>query len=111
MITKFIMVLLVATCLLSYTTETKAQNYDGTSKYKVQLSPTLIGAVAGSGFIILGALTTADLKWVPDNTSNSSTFYGQQGHWRKERVWESPTKTAAIISGIMIMGLSLTLSF
>ena len=71
MIRKFIMVLLVATCLLSYTTETKAQNYDGTSKYKVQLSPTLIGAVAGGGFIILGALTTADLIWVPDNTSNS----------------------------------------
>ncbi len=108
---KTITMVLLVSSLLSFTKVTTAQTYSGSSKYKVQMSPTLMGAVAGGSFIALGILTKPDLRWVPDQTSYNTTFYGQRGHWRKEYVWESPTKTAAIISGIIIMGLSFTLNF
>ena len=103
------MVLLVSS-LLSFT-NVKAQSFNQPTNYKLQISPTLLGAIAGGGFIVAGVLTTPEKKWVADNTSNSSTFYGQQGHWEKQKLWESQSRMAAIVSGIMIMGLSITLSF
>ena len=58
-----------------------------------------------------GILTTPEKKWVADNTSNSATFYGQQGHWEKQKLWESQSRMAAIISGALIMSVSITVNF
>ena len=102
------MVLLVN--LLSFTT-VNAQSFNKETNYKLQFSPTVLGAVAGGGFIVAGILTTPEKKWVADNVSNSSTFYGQQGHWEKQKVWESQSRMAAIASGLLIIGLSITLNF
>ena len=102
------MVLLVN--LLSFT-KTNAQSFNKETNYKLQFSPTVLGAVAGGGFIVAGILTTPEKKWVADNVSNSSTFYGQQGHWEKQKVWESQSRMAAIASGLLIIGLSITLNF
>ena len=93
------------------TTKVNGQSFNKETNYKLQISPTLLGAIAGGGFIVAGILTTPEKKWIPDNTSNSSTFYGQQGHWGKQKIWESQSRMAAIVSGVMIMGLSVTLSF
>ena len=102
------MVLLVN--LLSFT-KTNAQSFNKETNYKLQFNPTVLGAVAGGGFIVAGILTTPEKKWVADNVSNSSTFYGQQGHWEKQKVWESQSRMAAIASGLLIIGLSITLNF
>ena len=102
------MVLLVN--LLSFTT-VNAQSFNKETNYKLQFNPTVLGAVAGGGFIVAGILTTPEKKWVADNVSNSSTFYGQQGHWEKQKVWESQSRMAAIASGLLIIGLSITLNF
>ena len=102
------MVLLVN--LLSFTT-VNAQSFNKETNYKLQFSPTVLGAVAGGGFIVAGILTTPEKKWVADNVSNSSTFYGQQGHWEKQKLWESQSRMAAIASGLLIIGLSITLNF
>ena len=92
-------------------TKTNAQSFNKETNYKLQFSPTVLGAVAGGGFIVAGILTTPEKKWVADNVSNSSTFYGQQGHWEKQKVWESQSRMAAIASGLLIIGLSITLNF
>jgi hypothetical protein len=105
------MVILVSTLLICTTTKVNGQSFNKETNYKLQISPTLLGAIAGGGFIVAGILTTPEKKWIPDNTSNSSTFYGQQGHWGKQKIWESQSRMAAIVSGVMIMGLSVTLSF
>ena len=102
------MVLLVN--LLSFTT-VNAQSFNKETNYKLQFNPTVLGAVAGGGFIVAGILTTPEKKWVADNVSNSSTFYGQQGHWEKQKLWESQSRMAAIASGLLIIGLSITLNF
>ena len=102
------MVLLVN--LLSFT-KTNAQSFNKETNYKLQFNPTVLGAVAGGGFIVAGILTTPEKKWIPDNVSNSSTFYGQQGHWEKQKLWESQSRMAAIASGLLIIGLSITLNF
>ena len=102
------MVLLVN--LLSFT-KTNAQSFNKETNYKLQFNPTVLGSVAGGGFIVAGILTTPEKKWVADNVSNSSTFYGQQGHWEKQKVWESQSRMAAIASGLLIIGLSITLNF
>ena len=107
---KTIMMVLLVSSLLSFT-KVKAQSFNQQTNYKLQISPTVLGAIAGGGFIVAGVLTTPEKKWVADNVSNSSTFYGQQGHWEKQKLWESQSRMAAIVSGIMIMGLSITLSF
>ena len=107
---KTIMMVLLVSSLLSFT-KVNAQSFNKETNYKLQISPTLLGAIAGGGFIVAGILTTPEKKWIPDNTSNSSTFYGQQGHWGKQKIWESQSRMAAIVSGVMIMGLSVTLSF
>ena len=92
-------------------TKTNAQSFNKETNYKLQFSPTVLGAVAGGGFIVAGILTTPEKKWVADNVSNSSTFYGQQGHWEKQKLWESQSRMAAIASGLLIIGLSITLNF
>ena len=92
-------------------TKTNAQSFNKETNYKLQFNPTVLGAVAGGGFIVAGILTTPEKKWVADNVSNSSTFYGQQGHWEKQKVWESQSRMAAIASGLLIIGLSITLNF
>jgi hypothetical protein len=107
---KTIAMVLLVSSLLSFT-NVKAQSFNKETNYKLQISPTVLGAIAGGGFIVAGVLTTPEKKWVADNVSNSSTFYGQQGHWEKQKLWESQSRMAAIVSGIMIMGLSITLSF
>ena len=107
---KTIMMVLLVSSLLSFT-NVKGQSFNKPTNYKLQISPTLLGAIAGGGFIIAGVLTTPEKKWVQDNTSNSSTFYGQQGHWEKQKLWESQSRMAAIISGALIMSLTITLSF
>jgi hypothetical protein len=107
---KTITMVLLVSSLLSFT-NVKGQSFNQPTNYKLQISPTLLGAIAGGGFIIAGVLTTPEKKWVQDNTSNSSTFYGQQGHWEKQKVWESQSRMAAIISGALIMSLTITLSF
>ncbi len=107
---KTIAMVLLVSSLLSFT-NVKGQSFNQPTNYKLQISPTVLGAIAGGGFIVAGVLTTPEKKWVVDNVSNSSTFYGQQGHWEKQKVWESQSRMAAIVSGIMIMGLSITLSF
>ena len=80
---KTIMMALLITSLLSCTTEkVNGQVFNRETNYKIKFNPTMLGLVAGGGFIVAGLLTKPERKWVPDNTSNSSTFYGQQGHWR-----------------------------
>ena len=107
---KTIMMVLLVSSLLSFT-NVKGQSFNQPTNYKLQINPTLLGAIAGGGFIIAGVLTTPEKKWVQDNTSNSSTFYGQQGHWEKQKLWESQSRMAAIISGALIMTVTITLSF
>lgn len=107
---KTIMMVLLVSSLLSFT-NVKGQSFNQPTNYKLQISPTLLGAIAGGGFIVAGVLTTPEKKWVQDNVSNSSTFYGQQGHWEKQKLWESQSRMAAIISGALIMSLTITLSF
>ena len=107
---KTIMMVLLVSSLLIFT-KTNAQSFNKETNYKLQISPTVLGAVAGGGFIVAGILTTPEKKWVADNVSNSSTFYGQQGHWEKQKVWESQSRMAAIASGLLIIGLSITLNF
>ena len=103
------MVLLVSS-LLSFT-NVKGQSFNQPTNYKLQISPTVLGAIAGGGFIVAGILTTPEKKWVADNVSNSSTFYGQQGHWEKQKLWESQSRMAAIVSGALIMSVSITVNF
>jgi len=107
---KTITMVLLVSSLLSFT-NVKAQSFNKETNYKLQISPTVIGAIAGGGFIVAGILTTPEKKWVPDNVSNSVTFYGQQGHWEKQKIWESQSRMAAIISGALIMSVSITLNF
>ena len=107
---KTIMMVLLVSSLLSFT-KTNAQSFNKETNYKLQFNPTVLGAVAGGGFIVAGILTTPEKKWVADNVSNSSTFYGQQGHWEKQKIWESQSRMAAIISGALIMSVTVTLNF
>jgi len=107
---KTITMVLLVSSLLSFT-NVKGQSFNKETNYKLQISPTVIGAIAGGGFIVAGILTTPEKKWVPDNVSNSVTFYGQQGHWEKQKIWESQSRMAAIISGALIMSVSITLNF
>ena len=107
---KTIMMVVLVSSLLSFT-KVNAQSFNKETNYKLQISPTMLGAIAGGGFIVAGILTTPEKKWVQDNVSNSSTFYGQHGHWEKQKIWESQSRMAAIVSGVVIMGLSITFSF
>ena len=107
---KTIMLVLLVSSLLSFT-KVKGQSFNQPTNYKLQISPTVLGAIAGGGFIVAGVLTTPEKKWVADNVSNSSTFYGQQGHWEKQKIWESQSRMAAIISGALIMSVTITLNF
>ena len=106
------MIALLVTSLLSCTTEkVNGQVFNRETNYKIQFNPTLLGLVAGGGFIAAGILTKPERKWVQDNTSQSTTFYGQQGHWRNQYIYESQSRMSAIISGALIIGLSFTLNF
>ena len=107
---KTIMMVVLVSSLLSFT-KVNAQSFNKETNYKLQISPTALGAIAGGVFIVAGILTTPEKKWVADNVSNSSTFYGQQGHWEKQKIWESQSRMAAIISGALIMSVTVTLNF
>lgn len=107
---KTIAMVLLVSSLLSYT-KVKGQSFNKETNYKLQFNPTVLGAVAGGGFIVAGILTKPERKWVVDNTSQSATFYGQQGHWTNQKIWESQSRMSAIVSGLLIFGLSVTLSF
>ena len=109
---KTIMMALLITSLLSCTTEkVNGQVFNRETNYKIKFNPTMLGLVAGGGFIVAGLLTKPERKWVQDNTSQSTTFYGQQGHWRNQYIYESQSRMSAIISGALIIGLSFTLNF
>jgi hypoxanthine phosphoribosyltransferase len=107
---KTIMMVMLVSSLLSFT-KVNGQSFNKETNYKLQFSPTVLGAIAGGGFIAAGILQKPDLKWVIDQNSYNTTAYGQPGHWRNEHIWESPGRMAAIVSGVVIMGLSITFSF
>jgi uncharacterized membrane protein YhiD involved in acid resistance len=62
---KTIMMVMLVSSLLSFT-KVKAQSFNKETNYKLQFSPTVLGAIAGGGFIAAGILQKPDRKWVID---------------------------------------------
>jgi hypothetical protein len=52
---KTIMMVLLVSSLLSFT-NVKAQSFNKPTNYKLQINPTLLGAIAGGGFISSGSI-------------------------------------------------------
>lgn len=107
---KTIMMVLLVSSLLSFT-KVNAQSFNKETNYELQFNPTVLGAVAGGGFIVAGIMTKPERKWVVDQNSYNTTAYGVPGHWENQKIWESQSRMSAIVSGLLIFGLSVTLSF
>lgn len=104
---KKILLLTILGLILSLS-ESKSQNRRYSSD-DVQVSPVVLGVISGGAFILMGALQQPDEKWIE---SSSGTFYNknQKGYWRNETFWEDRNRVAAVLSGVAIIGFSITIT-
>ena len=80
-----------------------------------------IVGVGGAAFTLFGALKQPEQRWVSQGsyhvgqtipTNMTTNSYGNQyGYWRTEYLWENPVRSACVITGVILMTVSLTIKF
>ena len=101
---KTVMIVALAVASLFAPKETKAQ-------YSIDMSPRVVALVGGVGFVTAGLLQSRDKVWVSSPTSININSYGQPGYWRYEKIWESPGRAAATVTGVLLLSCALVIEF
>jgi hypothetical protein len=65
-----------------------------------------IGLLAGTSFVVAGLLQQPDEVWVPDTKSQLVNSFGQSGYFRKQKIWDSPTRLLTIGTGAFLIGFT-----
>jgi hypothetical protein len=77
----------------------------------IEVSPNIVTAVAGGAFLVAGALQRPDKVWVPDQNGSMFDSAGNKGYWRNEKFYESPGRSLAMTSGVLLLGMSVIIKF
>lgn len=87
--------------------EIKAQ-----SKYRDDENKSkLIPIIGGGAFLVAGLLQRPDEKWIVDPNSSYTNNNGQRGYWRNEKIYESAPRSAAIVTGVLLIGVGIVIKF